>query len=46
MQLDYEKGRRTEMDTFIGYPVRAGRALGLPMPIYEELYTALKGKAS
>ncbi len=46
MQLDYERGRRTEMDTFIGYVVRAGRALGLPMPMYEELYTALTGKTS
>jgi 2-dehydropantoate 2-reductase len=46
MQLDYEKGRRTEMDAFIGYAVRAGRALGLPMPIYEDLYTALTGKTS
>jgi 2-dehydropantoate 2-reductase len=42
MQLDYEKGRRTEVDLFIGYAVRAGRALGIPVPLHEELYTALK----
>jgi 2-dehydropantoate 2-reductase len=42
MQLDYEKGRRTEVDLFIGYAVRAGRALGIPVPLHEELYAALK----
>ena len=42
MQLDYEKGGRTEVDLFIGYAVRAGRALGVPVPLHEELYGALK----
>ncbi|MCE5262498.1 MAG: 2-dehydropantoate 2-reductase [Deltaproteobacteria bacterium] len=42
MQLDYEKGGRTEVDLFIGYAVRAGRALGIPVPLHEELYRALK----
>lgn len=42
MQLDYEKGRRTEVDLFIGYAVRTGRALGIPAPLHEELYAALK----
>ena len=42
MQLDYEKGGRTEVDLFIGYAVRAGRSLGIPVPLHEELYTALK----
>jgi 2-dehydropantoate 2-reductase len=42
MQLDYEKGGRTEIDLFIGYAVRAGRILGIPVPLHEELYTALK----
>jgi len=42
MQLDYEKGGRTEVDLFIGYAVRAGRALGIPVPLHEELYAALK----
>lgn len=44
MQLDYEKGKRTEMELFIGYAVRAGRLLGVPMPLHDELYTALSRK--
>ena len=28
------------------FAVRAGRALGVPMPLHEELYAALAGKAS
>jgi 2-dehydropantoate 2-reductase len=42
MQLDYEKGGRTEVDLFIGYAVRSGRSLGIPVPLHEELYAALK----
>jgi 2-dehydropantoate 2-reductase len=45
MQLDYEKGKRTELELFIGYAVRAGRILGVPMPLHDELYAALRGKA-
>jgi 2-dehydropantoate 2-reductase len=46
MQLDFAKGGRTELDLFIGFAVRAGRALGVPMPLHAELYDALMGKAS
>lgn len=42
MQLDYEKGGRTEVELFIGYAVRAGRALGIPVPLHEEIYAKLK----
>jgi 2-dehydropantoate 2-reductase len=42
MQLDYEKGGRTEVDLFIGYAVRTGCTLGIPVPLHEELYAALK----
>lgn len=45
LQLDFAKGRRNELELFIGFAVRAGRALGVPMPLHEELYTALAGKA-
>lgn len=44
MQLDYEKGGRTEMGLFIGYAVRTGRSLGVPLPLHEELYAALNKK--
>jgi 2-dehydropantoate 2-reductase len=42
MQLDYEKGGRTEMELFIGYAVRTGRTLGIPVPLHEEIYAKLK----
>jgi 2-dehydropantoate 2-reductase len=41
MQLDFERGRRTELELFIGFAIRAGRSLGVPMPLHEELYAAL-----
>ncbi len=46
MQLDFEKGRRTELELFIGCAVRAGRSLGVPLPLHEELYAALIGRRS
>ena len=42
LQLDYAKGGRNELELFIGYAVRAGRSLGVPVPLHEELYAALK----
>ena len=45
LQLDFAKGRRTELELFIGFAVRAGRSLGLPLPLHEELYAALKGNS-
>lgn len=46
LQLDFAKGKRTELELFMGFAVRAGRSLGVPMPLHEELYAALTGKAS
>ena len=42
LQLDYAKGGRNELELFMGYAVRAGRSLGVPVPLHEELYAALK----
>jgi 2-dehydropantoate 2-reductase len=42
MQLDHQKGGRTEVELFIGYAVRTGRTLGIPAPLHEEIYAALK----
>jgi 2-dehydropantoate 2-reductase len=42
MQLDYERGGKTEMELFIGFAVQAGRSLGVPMPLHEQLYAALR----
>ncbi len=41
LQLDFAKGGRTELDLFTGYAVRAGRSLGVPIPLHEELHAAL-----
>jgi len=41
MQLDYEKGRETEIDIFTGFIVRAGRELGIKTPLNERVYNTL-----
>jgi 2-dehydropantoate 2-reductase len=41
MQLDYEKGRQTEIESFSGYVIRAARALGVPAPLHEQVYKQL-----
>jgi ketopantoate reductase len=41
MQLDVEKGARTELDTMLGYVVRKGRELGVSTPRHTEVYDAL-----
>ena len=46
MQLDYAKGGRTELELFIGFAVRTGRALGIAILLHEELYAALRAKKS
>jgi len=42
MQLDYERGNRTELDIFIAYMVQAGKELGIPVPLHEKVYEELK----
>lgn len=44
MQLDYERGNRTELDIFITYMVKAGKDLGIPVPLHEKVYAELKKK--
>ncbi len=41
MQLDVERGRKTEVDTMLGYVVRKGAELGVPTPLHERAYAAL-----
>jgi len=45
LQLDYQKGGRTELELFIGYAVRAGHTSGVPVPLHEALYEALSREA-
>ncbi len=42
MQMDFEKGNQTELETFTGYIVREAGKHGLSVPTYERIYTALK----
>jgi 2-dehydropantoate 2-reductase len=41
MQLDVERGRKTEVDTMLGYVVRKGGELGVPTPLHAQAYAAL-----
>jgi ketopantoate reductase len=42
MQLDYERGNKTELDIFIAYMVKAGKDMGIPVPLHEKAYEELK----
>ncbi|MBU1161354.1 MAG: 2-dehydropantoate 2-reductase [Proteobacteria bacterium] len=42
MQMDSEKGNKTELETFTGYIVREAEKHGLSVPTYERIYAALK----
>ena len=44
LQLDFEKGRPTEIDIFTGFIVRAGRELGIATPLHDRVYEALTTK--
>ena len=42
MQMDFEKGSQTELETFTGYIVREAGQHGLSAPTYERIYGVLK----
>ena len=41
MHVDFMAGRPTELETLTGYVVREARRIGLTLPLYERMYTAL-----
>jgi 2-dehydropantoate 2-reductase len=45
MQLDCEKGRRTEIETFLGFVVREGERLGSDVHLTRGIYDALRMRA-
>lgn len=45
MQLDFEKGRRTEIDALTAYLCRTARESGVASPLHDELYETLKLKS-
>ncbi len=42
MQLDFEKGRETELETFIGYVIKSGKESGIKTPLHDKIYSELK----
>jgi 2-dehydropantoate 2-reductase len=41
LQMDYESGRKIEIDTFTGYIVKKGKELGMPTPLHDKVYAKL-----
>lgn len=46
MQLDFEKGKRNELETFIGYVVRECREAGIEAPDYTKTYEGLSSSGN
>ena len=42
MQVDFEKGKKTEIEAFTGYAVKAGKELGVDIPLHQMVYQKLK----
>jgi len=45
MQLDVERGRKTEVDTMLGYVVRKGTELCVPTPLHSRAYAELTARS-
>ncbi|MGQ9722556.1 MAG: ketopantoate reductase family protein [Candidatus Jordarchaeum sp.] len=41
MQMDFEKGKKTEVESLIGYVVKSGKELGIKTPLHQKLYNEL-----
>ena len=41
MQLDFERGKKTEIETFTGYVIKTAGRLGIPTPLHETVYRSL-----
>lgn len=46
MQLDFQNGRPTELETMVGYAVRKAEELGVAMPRHDKVYESLAKKAA
>jgi 2-dehydropantoate 2-reductase len=44
MQVDCEKGKKTEIEAFTGYIVRSGDKLKVDVPLHRMVYSKLKGR--
>lgn len=45
LQMDFESGRKIEIDIFTGYIVRKGRQLGIATPLHDRVYAKLTVEA-
>ena len=44
MQLDYEKGKKTEVEALCGYIVKEAQKLGIDTPLMDKYYSSLKSR--
>lgn len=44
MQRDFRAGKTTELESLTGYIVREGERLGVPTPVYRQMYEALRNR--
>jgi 2-dehydropantoate 2-reductase len=44
LQLDFERGKQAEVETFTGFVVKSGKKLGIKTPLHDAAYSALKNK--
>ena len=42
MQLDFEKGKQSEIEALVGFVVKESKNLGLNAPLMEKIYHSLK----
>jgi len=45
LQLDFEKGRETEIEAITGEVIRRGRKHGIPTPVNDVLYGLVKARS-
>ncbi|MCK4784301.1 MAG: hypothetical protein KAV87_11160, partial [Desulfobacteraceae bacterium] len=44
MQMDFEKGKKAELETFTGFIVNKAKKFGLSVPNHEKVYAALQNR--
>jgi len=44
MQLDFEKGKETEIETFTGYIIKSGKESGIETPLHDKVYFELTNR--
>lgn len=44
MQVDFQRGKKTEIEIFTSFVVKKGRELGIPVPLHERIYADILDK--